>query len=88
MWPWDLTLAMSLTLNLNMKFAILQPKIGPIATKWKMQSLGLTLVMTFTLDFQGQILKQPYLRNRRANWHGKKASFITMTMTFGDQGEE
>ena len=26
-----------------------------------MQSLGLTLAMTWTLDFQGQILKQPYL---------------------------
>ena len=24
--------------------------------------------MTLTLDFQGQILKQPYLMNRRANW--------------------
>ena len=24
--------------------------------------------MTLTLDFQSQILKQPYLRNRRANW--------------------
>ena len=34
----------------------------------QMQSSGLTLAMTLTLDFQGQILKQPYLRNRRANW--------------------
>ena len=34
-----------------------------------MQSSGLTLAMTLTLDFQGQILKQSYLRNRRANWH-------------------
>ena len=33
-----------------------------------MQSLGLTLAMTLTLDFQGQIFEQTYLRNRRAKW--------------------
>ena len=40
-----------------------------ILTKQQMQSMSLTLAMTLTLDFQGQILKHPYLRNRRANWH-------------------
>ena len=37
-------------------------------SKEQMQSSGLALAMTLTLDFQGQILKQPYLSNRRANW--------------------
>ena len=29
-------------------------------------------LMTLTLDFQGQILKKSYLRNRMADWHGIK----------------
>ena len=43
--------------------------------KWKMQPLGLTLAMTLTLNFQGQILKQPYLRNRRANRHWTQGGY-------------
>ena len=35
--------------------------------------------MTLTLGFQGQILKQPYIRNGRADWHGIKY----MTLIFG-----
>ena len=32
--------------------------------------------MTFTLDFQGQILKKSYLRNGMADWHGMKGMWI------------
>ena len=63
----------------NMKFAISQPNMVRLPwnekqthrlnSKQQMQSSGLTLAMTLTLDFQGQILKRPYLRNRKANWH-------------------
>ena len=38
---------------------------GVVPTMWPS---GITL----TLDFQGQILKMLYLRNRRAPWHGTK----------------
>ena len=33
-------------------------------------------LMTFTLDFQGQIMKKPYQRNRKAGWHGTKGMWI------------
>ena len=32
--------------------------------------------MTFTLDFQGQILKMLYLRNGMADWHGIKVMWV------------
>ena len=32
--------------------------------------------LTFTLDFQGQILKMLYLRNGRADWHGMKGMWV------------
>ena len=32
--------------------------------------------MTFTLDFQGQILKKSYLRNGMADWHGTKGMWV------------
>ena len=32
--------------------------------------------MTLTLDFQGQILKMPYLQNGRADWHGTKGMWV------------
>ena len=32
--------------------------------------------MTLTLDFQGQMLKMLYLRNRRADWHGTKRMWV------------
>ena len=32
--------------------------------------------MTFTLDFQGQILKKSYLRNWMADWHGIKGMWV------------
>ena len=32
--------------------------------------------LTLTLDFQGQILKMLYLRNGRADWHGRKGMWI------------
>ena len=32
--------------------------------------------LTLTLDFQGQILKIPYLRNGMPAWHGTKAMWI------------
>ena len=53
-----------------------------------MQSLGLTLAMTFTLDFHGQILKQPYLRNKEANWHWTKGGHsLPWLWPVGDQYE-
>ena len=77
----------------NMKFIISRPKMVwllrnekqtyQLNSRHQMQSKGLTLAMTLTLDFQGQILKQPYLRNRRANWHWTKGGhWWPMTMTF------
>ena len=33
-------------------------------------------LMTLTLDFQGQMLKMLYLRNRRADWHGTKGMWV------------
>ena len=35
-----------------------------------------TTPMTLTLDFQGQILKMPFIRNGTADWHGMKAMWI------------
>ena len=35
-----------------------------------------TSPMTFTLDFQGQILKKSYLRNGMADWHGTKRTWV------------
>ena len=35
-----------------------------------------TSTMTFTLDFQGQILKKSYLRNGMADWHGTKGMWV------------
>ena len=35
-----------------------------------------TSPMTFTLDFQGQILKKSYLRNGMADWHGTKGMWV------------
>ena len=32
--------------------------------------------MTLTLNFQGQILKMLYHRNRRADWHGTKGMWV------------
>ena len=32
--------------------------------------------MTLTLDFQGQILKKPFLRNGMADWHGMKEMWV------------
>ena len=32
--------------------------------------------MTLTLDFRGQILKNSYLRNRMADWHGIKGIWV------------
>ena len=32
--------------------------------------------MTLTLDFQGQILKKPYLRNGMADWHEMKGVWV------------
>ena len=32
--------------------------------------------MTLTLDFQGQILKKPYLMNGMADWHGTKGMWV------------
>ena len=32
--------------------------------------------MTFTLDFQGQILKKSYLRSGMADWHGIKGMWV------------
>ena len=32
--------------------------------------------LTFTLDFQGQILKMLYLKNGRADWHGMKGKWV------------
>ena len=36
----------------------------------------LTSPMTFTWDFQDQMLKESYLRNGRAHWHGTKWMWI------------
>ena len=35
-----------------------------------------TSSMTLTLDFQGQILKNSYLRNGMADWHGTKGMWV------------
>ena len=35
-----------------------------------------TSPMTFTLDFQGQILKKSYLGNGMADWHGTKGMWV------------
>ena len=35
-----------------------------------------TSPMTWTSDFQGQILKNSYLRNWRADWHGTKGMWV------------
>ena len=61
----------------NMKFAISPPNMVRLQrnemqtyrlnSMQQIQTSGLALAMTLTLDFQGQILKQPCLRNRRAN---------------------
>ena len=32
--------------------------------------------LTLTLDFQGQIFKMLYLRNRKADWHGTKGMWV------------
>ena len=32
--------------------------------------------MTLTLNFKGQSLKKPYLRNRRSDWHGAKRVWV------------
>ena len=32
--------------------------------------------MTFTLDFEGQIMKMMYLRNGMADWHGTKGMWV------------
>ena len=39
-------------------------------------TLPLTTLMTLTLEFQGQSLKSPYLRNRIADWHGTKRMWV------------
>ena len=39
-----------------------------------------TSPMTFTLDFQGQILKMLYLRNGRADWHGMKWIWVDIML--------
>ena len=43
--------------------------VGFIPTLWPW-------AMTLTLNFQGQILKILYLRNRRADWHGTKRMWV------------
>ena len=47
--------------------------IGCYTTLWLSMS---TSPMTLTLDFQGQILKMLYLRNGRADWHGRKGMWV------------
>ena len=39
--------------------------------------------MTLTLDFQGQILKNLYLRNGRVNWHETKVMWINRILEPG-----
>ena len=34
------------------------------------------MTLTLTLDFQGQISKQPYLKNRRVDWLGMKGMWM------------
>ena len=41
---------------------------------------------TLPLDFQGQILKMLYLRNRRADWYGTKGIWVDrLTLNFQGQ---
>ena len=35
---------------------------------------------TLTLDFQGQILKQPYSRNGRTDWHGMEEMWVNRVL--------
>ena len=73
-WPWP----SPSIFKVKYEICHISTKNGPIARKWKANILiefwasnsiiRFDLGMTLTLDCQGQILKQPYLRNRRANW--------------------
>ena len=55
---------------------------GWIYTIWSSMELSRPVVvqhhgqLTFTLDFQGQILKMLYLRNGGADWHGTSRMWI------------
>ena len=40
------------------------------------ETFNIPLTMTLTLDFQGQILKESYLRNGMADWHGIKGMWV------------
>ena len=71
-----------------MKFSISQPKMVwlPQNEKYNHWFWLLTLVMTLTLNFPCQILKQQYIRNRRANWHWTKGGHSwPWPCPFGDQ---
>ena len=57
--------------------------IYQLHSRHQMQSLDLTMAMTLTLDCQCQIVKQLYLRKRRANWLWTKGGWFTnTTLTF------
>ena len=73
----------------NMEFAISQPKMVRLPRNKKqtyqlhsraqMWPLGLTLAMTLTLNFQGQIWNFLYLSQKWSDCHGKKSKHIDWT---------
>ena len=56
--------------------------VGWIYTIWSSMELSRPVVvqhhghLTLTLDFQGQILRMLYLRNVKADWHGRKGMSV------------
>ena len=56
--------------------------VGLINMEWKgYESIGcymyyVTMSLTLTLDFHGQIFKKLYHRNKRVDWHGTKRMWV------------
>ena len=59
---------------------------GPINIEWKgYESIGCyntmwPWAMTLTFDFEGQILKKLYHRNKRVDWHGTKRMWVSIML--------
>ena len=91
-WPWPSIF------KFKYELCHISTKIGLIAMKWKANILieflasnaiiGFDLGHYVDLGFSHQIFKQPYLKNRRANWHWTKGDHSWPWLyPFDDQDE-
>ena len=89
LWPWIFKVKLYLgngTSRSNLEFTISQPKMVRLPRNknqpyWlnarpQMTSSGLTLAMTLTLNFQGQILNLLYLSQKWSDCHKTKSKHI------------